>query len=43
MTSWKELETHLYEGQTIDRAEMTLIEADRRRWRDETRRAQHPI
>lgn len=34
MASWKELETRLDKGQTIDRAEMALIEAERRRWRE---------
>ena len=34
MTSWKELETRLDKGQTIDRAEMAPIEAERRWWRD---------
>lgn len=34
MTSWKELETRLDKGQTMDRAEMALIEAEMRRWRE---------
>ncbi|XP_030225015.1 zinc finger MYM-type protein 1-like [Gadus morhua] len=34
MTSWKELETRLEKGQTIDKMEMALLQAERRRWRD---------
>jgi len=34
MTSWKELETRLDKGQTIDKVEMALLEAERRKWRE---------
>ena len=34
MNSWKELETRVDKGQTIDKVEMALIEAERRRWRE---------
>lgn len=33
MSSWKELETHLDKGWTIDKKEMALLEAEMRRWR----------
>lgn len=34
MTAWKELETRLEQGQTIDQIEMTLLQAERRKWRE---------
>lgn len=34
MASWKELESRIKSGQTIDRTEMALINAERRRWRE---------
>ncbi|KAK0137692.1 Zinc finger MYM-type protein 1 [Merluccius polli] len=34
MTTWKELETRLAKGQTIDKLEMALLQAERRRWHD---------
>lgn len=34
MAAWKELELRLKKGETIDRQEMSLLEAEKRRWRD---------
>lgn len=34
MTTWKDLDLHLQTGRTIDQAERTLLEAEKRRWRD---------
>uniref|UniRef100_A0A672Y3A4 TTF-type domain-containing protein n=1 Tax=Sphaeramia orbicularis TaxID=375764 RepID=A0A672Y3A4_9TELE len=34
MTQWKELETRIDNCQTIDKTEMSLIDAERKRWRE---------
>ena len=34
MATWKDLEVRLAKGLTIDKQEMALIEAERKRWRD---------
>ncbi|KAM4592407.1 zinc finger MYM-type protein 1-like [Odontesthes bonariensis] len=34
MGAWRELESRLHKGQTIDKAEMALLQAERRKWHD---------
>lgn len=34
MATWKDFELRLRTGKTIDQAERTLLEAEKRRWRD---------
>lgn len=34
MLQWRELETRLRKGKTIDQQELTLLEAERKRWRN---------
>lgn len=34
LVAWKELELHLQKGKTIDQAEISLMEAEKKRWLD---------